>query len=392
MAFQPVEDVINCRMPQYRQDLDRFKNRSKAPKVVPPVAGSIIDLGDEEDITEPVTPNFLQNNVTIESVINLYNKGMLSMTLLSDEGGTFVGSRAMSRDSYINTLSAFNTLLSGDSFSKSTIKGGEALLVSRRLTFMMYMQPQIFDEFIKKCGNISDAGFMQRTLIIEANAADSDVSGDYLINVLDSFCEKQIPKNIYDDDAYREYKELVAKLLDMPLSLNEYGLLSPPTIEPSMEAKCAWFKFYVKQKRIIKDNIEFSVDAMNSFRERAPETASRLATLFQLAENHGRVDIEISGKNMENAIKIVEQSLETQFKIYDVQDSFFAMVDLLTNWYKKRDEAGKLTRMKLRQLSQSAPKQLRKKDLLVQILEYLQQEGIVTYDGLEYIYIGLPKV
>jgi hypothetical protein len=380
MTFRPIEQAIAAKMPQYKQDLARYRHRSRDKK-----SFSDIDFFEAE---EPITPNFLQNNVTIESIINLYGKGMLYMSILSDEGGTFVGSRAMSKDSYINTLSAFNTLISGDAFSKSTIKGGETLLIARRLTFMMYMQPQIFEEFIKRCGNISDAGFLQRTLVTTALPADSEVAESFIADVIDSFYENITPLMIYDNDEYRAYKILIESIMAIRSEIDDNCLLTPRVIEPSNEAKTIWFMFYVEQKKIIKEELALFDDDMNSFRERAPETASRIAALFQLANNYGRTDTPVSADNMRNAIEIVKLSLAAQFKTYGVRDAFFENVDKLTQWYNKRDAHALPTRMPLRKLIQLAPNSLRKRDILMPILEYLIKERVIEYDEIDYIYLG----
>ena len=386
MAFKPIEEAIALKIPEYTRALGRYKKLARKKL-------SSAELDEFEEPQEPVTPNFLQNNVTIESVIHLYGKGMHSMTLLSDEGGTFVGSRAMSKDSYISTLSSFNTLLSGDVFSKSTIKSGETLLAARRLTFMMYMQPQIFDEFLKKCGNISDAGFMQRTLIANASAAQSDVTEDFVTDMMDSFYNDELkPQSAYASYEYIEYCNLISALLDKPKETNVHGLLTPKIIEPSPQAKTYWLKFYVKQKRIIKELAAYSEDAeMSSFRERAPETVSRIATLFQLAENYGHTVQQITIENMANAISIVELALEEQFRVFDIQDEFFLNVDRLTKWYEGRAERKLLTRMPLRRLIQCAPKTLRKKETLVPVLEYLIKEGVIENDQFDYIYNGVKS-
>lgn len=107
---------------------------------------------------------------TFEGLTKLFATGQPSLGLFSDEGGQFLGGRAMNSDNRQKTLAALNDVWQGNPIRRTRSGDGHATLHGRRLAVHLMVQPTVARAFMADL-MAADTGFLPRFLMCEPPSA-----------------------------------------------------------------------------------------------------------------------------------------------------------------------------------------------------------------------------
>ena len=113
---------------------------------------------------EPTPPFLRIKEPTLEGIVNLLRKGVLSVGVFTSEGGQFLGGHGMTDDTRMRTMTGLSELWDGGTAQR--IRAAEITRISgRRVSVSLSVQPKIAATFL---GNEAarDQGFLARFLVM----------------------------------------------------------------------------------------------------------------------------------------------------------------------------------------------------------------------------------
>jgi hypothetical protein len=237
---------------------------------------------------EIVLPNLKYSDVNAQALANSLMKGRRSVALWSNEAGTVFGSGGMNRENATGFTSMLNSLWDGGRISQIRKSAQSVIVDGARVTSMLMIQPGVLEEVLSgNLRNAVDIGFWPRFLVCEPEST------------IGHRRYRAAPENT---PAMEQFNERIRELLDMSLSLDESGSLSPPAllfdeaVGPDMEFLSNLFE--VSQRR------GGSLEQVRGFASKGVEQACRLAALFHIFR-HGpefekhpicQADFEMGGR------------------------------------------------------------------------------------------------
>jgi hypothetical protein len=138
-ALLPAREWEREQWQRYREQLSRYRAAQRQAQR--------INLADPDSANglsfeaEPSTPRLITTDPTIEALIKGLCHDLPSMGLFCDEGGQFLGSSTMSRDSRLKAVTTLSSLWDG-----SPIDRARSWLVKaydRRLSLHLMLQPYL---------------------------------------------------------------------------------------------------------------------------------------------------------------------------------------------------------------------------------------------------------
>lgn len=237
---------------------------------------------------KPVRQKMLYNTVTAEVMYAGIGRWPL-MGILTNEGGTFFGSRAMSAETSMASLAFINALWDGEQITKDTKGNGEDFCANPRGTAHLMAQDGIFRTFLEANGGQSrEIGTVARALLCQ-------------------------PETTRGTRFYREdggtfgidtFNSRISELLRRPVYLDEKGVLTTTPMHLSPEAKAVWVEYYDNVERQIAPGGRYS--GIPDIAGKSPENAARLATVFAYTVGDGVV----SADTMRGACIVAEWYLD----------------------------------------------------------------------------------
>lgn len=357
--FEPIYEFIDQKRPAYDAAIKKYKLLIKK-------INSTINFKDdsfEEDAKipdEPVSPNFLMEDFTIESLSRAYHVGSNHLTIFSEEGGNVISSRAFSKNSINTTLSFFNKIMCGERSIVNTVKDGQRIIVNKRMTLLLLLQNAFFQKFIDNAAGQAAAGTFQRIFPIRAK------------NLRKKMADK-IKSNT--DFNYLEF-DFFSKCCEIPTPIDNNGILRPDLIIKTEAAQKIWFDYFAEQNDFCALNKD---DETVSYRLRNVETVSRYAALFQVGDNimkKERLNKAVSANNIKKALKFCRYGLQRQIVEFINKNSDLDKFGKVLRYIKK---AGKsVTRY---DLMRNLPRGCRSvKDVDTSLL-FLIEEGLIEKTG-----------
>jgi hypothetical protein len=290
-------------------------------------------------------------SINAEVLAVSFAEGWPSASLWSDEGGLVIGSHGMSDDNLMRFLGLLNRLWDGRPFERLRLTTKSALIIGRRFTTSLMMQPIVMSRLLTAGGGAArNMGFIARNLV----AWPSSTIG--------SRPYKEPPTTM---PAIEAFSDRLKAILDSPLSLDN-GALNLPRVQPSPAAKAEWVSFFDSIERELRQGGEFGEVA--DIGAKIAENAARLAAQFHIFEG-GDVPGEIGKADMECAIGAASwyladarRAIRLIQKPEDLSDA-----DLLRDWLIKRDTPTSLLRTILR-IGPAPLRQSKRRDAAVQVL------------------------
>jgi putative DNA primase/helicase len=275
---------------------DRIRQFAKELKPTQTLEAALRDL--EYEKPEPIrVPRLLRADITPEQLGYVLAKEWPSCGVVSAEAGLVFGSHGMGKDSVMRNLSLLNVLWDGGEFS-SDRRSTESFTVSgARFSMALQIQEATLREFFSKSGTLARGnGFLARFLLAWPQSTQG----------MRPFTEA--PTNWPNLGAFNQR---IASLLAMPAPLNQVGVLAPPLMTLSPEAKKAWVEYH--------DAVEIELSANGEFYDiqdvasKSADNAVRLAALFSKFEGEGSV---ISAQAFKSASVIAAWHLQESQRFF----------------------------------------------------------------------------
>lgn len=302
------------------------------------------------DNPRPTDPTSIFSDITIETLIKFYIKGIVkSASLSSDEAGQFFDGHTMKGDTAKSALGAL-TKLFDDGYCQrnraSSDDNGTAYDV--RLTFNLLGQRAVL------AGALNDPilrgqGFLPRFIL----AAPESIAGQRTHTV--EFRQKL--KNSHNDPRLTKFWNRCRDILkdELPVLLNDSGEVPYfPVMQLSSEAELLELEFYNECEILQGSGKQF--EFMQPFASRANELARRLGAVLAYFENKSEIDVEV----MQAACAIIRHSLSEWFRYSDIEVADESDSEKLLKYLLIRCKKGKTNRLQKTVAMKGAPLQIRK--------------------------------
>jgi len=275
---------------------DKIRKYAKESKPTQTLETSLREL-EHQKPEPPRVPRLLRTDITPEQLGYVLANEWPSCGVVSAEAGIVFGSHGMGKDSVMRNLSLLNVLWDGGEFS-SERRSTESFSVSgARFSMALQIQEETLREFFSKSGTLARGnGFLARFLLAWPQSTQG----------MRPFTEAPT-----DWPNLGAFNQRIASLLAMPAPLTEVGVLEPPLITLSPDAKQAWIKYH--------DAVEIELSANGEFYDiqdvaaKSADNAVRLAALFAKFEGEGSI---ISAQTFESASVIAAWHLQESQRFF----------------------------------------------------------------------------
>jgi putative DNA primase/helicase len=246
---------------------DKLRQLAKEGKPTANMESALRNL--EHDKPEPPrVPRLLYADATPEALAYSLAKQWPSGGVVSAEAGIVFGSHGMGKDSVMRNLAMLNQLWDGTSLTIDRRSSESFTVRGARLTVALQVQEPTLREFFTKSGTLArGTGFLARFLV--AWPASTQGSRPFT----------EAPPNW---PSLAMFNRRIAAILDQPVPLDDDGVLTPPMLSLTPEAKAAWVVFH--------DAIESELSSggelydVRDVASKSADNAVRLAGLFQIFE------------------------------------------------------------------------------------------------------------
>lgn len=243
-------------------------------------------VGDEP--RPPLDPSIVVSEPTIAGLEKTFQTARPALGLFSDEGGQMLGGHAMRDESRLHALTALNALWQGKPIKRTRAGDGNALLLGRRLSLHLMIQPAIAPKLLGDAEAIG-TGLVARLLV----AAPPSRPGERPF---------KMPSAASKAALVRFNARLADLLARWPHHPDDPQRLAPRQLEMTAAARDLWIVFHDACQERVRPGGAW--EAIRAWGEKAPEQAARLAgVLAVLADAKAEGVCSLS---MREAIRLVE--------------------------------------------------------------------------------------
>ncbi len=224
---------------------------------------------EKERPEPPRIPKLIREDATPEGLAKKLQKDWPSAGVVSNEAGIVFGAHGMSKESVMRNLALLNKLWDGGRYQSDRGDEERSLDVrGARLTMGLMIQEVTLRTFFDQSKGLArGSGFLARFII---SWPDSTMGSRFYTPPIEG------------SPALSKFNQRITELLNQPVPINENGILTPPILVLTTEAKSAWVTFHDAIEAQLCDGGE-----LHDIRDVASKTADnavRLAALFQLFE------------------------------------------------------------------------------------------------------------
>jgi hypothetical protein len=379
-ALKPHVDYQEELRIKYKEELKGYLREAEAyrrakdevirkPKGFDEKLRALKKLGDEP--VPPLLPFVISEEPTYEGLVKSLELGQASQGLFSDEGGRFIGGHGMNSDNALKTASGLSGLWDGKSISRVRAGDGSSLLVGRRLSLHLMVQPNIAQMMLSN-NMLIEQGLLSRCLCVFPKSTVGT--------------RRYKPIDLTESQAMRAFREKISEILHTPYKTGKAkNELEPNQVELDAEAKQIWQMFHDKvEDQLSKYGILSSIKGLGN---KAPEHALRLATVlagFDAPEisNFSR----ISSGYIRNSTILTQYYLNEALRLFNsgIADPNLIEANKLLEWL--RDKKKKI--VSLPEIYQFGPNSIRDSKKARQLIKILVEHGYalpltggVDFDG-----------
>lgn len=344
---------------QYDIDEAAFKEAATRAKKAKDAADAIRGLGSPPKA--PPVPIILATEGTIEGLQKLFIEARPSMGLFSDEGGVWLGGYGMNDDNRLKTAAALSEFWDGKPIKRVRAGDGLTLLVGRRLSFHMMIQPEIAAKLLGN-GELRGQGLLSRLLV----AAPKSLAGTRFHRALQANTEADLD----------QYNQRVYRIMSRPLPMDpETSELTPRVIEMTDDAKDMWWSFADYVEARIGPGMEW--DAIRGVCGKLPEQAARIATVLAVFQR-GREDVEkLTAADLAAGVELAQFYAIEALRLLDAEgmDPTTKMANELRQWLVEKWGEPLIS---LRHICQRGPRNIRSADKVREMMRILEGARYVT--------------
>lgn len=330
------------------------KNKGEA------LADALRDVGGEP--VPPPMPIILATEGTIEGLQKLFAESRPSMGLFSDEGGVWLGGYGMNDDNRLKTAAALSEFWDGKPIKRVRAGEGLTVLLGRRLSFHMMVQPEIARRLLGD-GELRGQGLLSRLLV----TAPKSLAGT-------RFFRPVQPQSEVDLEAFnRRVYRIMSSALPMDEETRE---LKPVPVPMTSQAAAMWWAFCDHVERKIGPGGEW--DSIRGVIGKLPEQAARLATVIAVFER-GRDDVpELTAGDLAKGVTLAEFYALEALRLLDAEgmDPKMRVAEDLREWLVGDGWGEEL--IGLRFICQRGPRTVRAADKAREAMAILERNGHVA--------------
>lgn len=323
-ALAGVREVEAELWRRYREDKASVENEvaafkaavTKAKASKGDVKEALDGLGPEPQL--PPMPIILATEGTIEGLQKLFIESRPSMGLFSDEGGVWLGGYGMNDDNRLKTAAALSEFWDGKPIKRVRAGEGLTLLLGRRLSFHMMVQPEIAQKLLGD-GELRGQGLLSRLLV----TAPKSLAGTRFYRPLQPESEENL----------KAFTMRVYSIMSRPLPMDpETRELKPRPVKMAPNAAAMWWAFCDHVERKIGPGGEW--DAIRGVIGKLPEQAARLATVIAVFEQGREAVQELSAADLAKGIQLAEFYAAEALRLLDAGgvDEATRQADILRDW------------------------------------------------------------
>lgn len=220
----------------------------------------------------PRVPKLIREDATPEGLAKKLQKDWPSAGVVSNEAGIVFGAHGMGSESVMRNLALLNKLWDGGRYQSDRSDDERSRDVrGARLTMGLMIQESTLRAFFDQSKGLArGTGFLARFLIAWP---ESTMGGRFYT------------APVSGSPALFEYSRRITALLNQPVPIDKDGILVPPTVPLSDDAKAAWIEFHDSiEKELSVGGELYDVKDVAS---KSADNAVRLAALFQHFDGGG---------------------------------------------------------------------------------------------------------
>lgn len=322
------------------------------------VKAALAELGQEPQL--PPMPIILATEGTIEGLQKLFVESRPSMGLFSDEGGVWLGGYGMNDDNRLKTAAALSEFWDGKPIKRVRAGEGLTLIMGRRLSFHMMVQPEIAQKLLGD-GELRGQGLLSRLLV----TAPTSLAGKRFYR----------PLQPESEDNLKAFSDHVYKIMSRPLPMEpDTRELRPAVVEMEDRAAAMWWAFADHVEAKIGPGGEW--DAIRGVIGKLPEQAARLATVVAVFEKGPSCD-RLSAADLAKGIELAEFYALEALRLLDAGgiDEGTRLADMLRDWLVNGWGEALIG---LRHICQRGPRAVRSSDKARAAMDKLERNHHVT--------------
>lgn len=254
------------------------------------------DIGLEP--REPLPPMITCPEPTYEGMCKLYEAGLPSLGIYSDEGGQFLGGHGMKEDNRLRSITGISDMWGGKHIKRVRSGDGAKVIANRRLSVNLMMQHEVAQLMLSD-PLLKDQGILSRFLTVAPESA----AGKRLKDGFDPA----------DEDSVKAFAQHVLRILRVPhpLSAGGNGELAPRTIRLNPQAKARLLEFAKENELQLGEDGHYN--PIKAFGNKMMEHATRLAAIKTLfADLNAEV---VALHEVEEAIGLVKYYAEELLRL-----------------------------------------------------------------------------
>ena len=313
-------------------------------------------LGDEP--ISPLSPFIISEEPTYEGLVKSLEQGRASQGLFSDEGGRFIGGHGMNNDNALKTAAGLSGLWDGKPISRVRSGDGSSLLVGRRLSLHLMVQPNIAKMMLSN-SMLIEQGLLSRCLSVYPKSTAGT--------------RKYKTTDLTTSQAMSAYYDKISEILHTSYNTsNAKNELEPNQVELDSEAKQIWQMFHDK----VEDQLsEYgTLSSIKGLGNKSPEHALRLATVlagFDASQisNFSR----ISSGYIRNSTILTRFYLNEALRLFNsgISDPVLQGANKLLDWLRIKQK----TIVTLREIYQCGPNSIRDVKTARKLMKLLVEHG-----------------
>lgn len=333
-------------------------NVTKAKSSKGSVKDALSDLGNEP--VAPPMPIILATEGTIEGLHKLFVESRPSMGLFSDEGGVWLGGYGMNDDNRLKTAAALSEFWDGKPIKRVRAGEGLTVLLGRRLSFHMMVQPEIAGKLLGD-GELRGQGLLSRLLV----TAPKSLAGTRFY--------RPVLQKSHDD--LQSFTSRVYSIMTRDLPMDpETRELRPASIEMHPNAAAMWWAFADHVEKKIGKGGEW--DSIRGVVGKLPEQAARLATVIAVFERGRDAVPELQPEDLAAGIELAQFYAGEALRLFDVDsDPKMIKADALKDWLV---DGWGVPMVGMRHICQTGPRSLRTAAKAREAMELLEKNGHVA--------------
>jgi putative DNA primase/helicase len=219
----------------------------------------------------PMVPRLIYSDITPEELGYQLAKRYPSAAITASEGGVVLGGHGMSGDMAMRNMARLNDLWSGQEIQSDRRTVESWRTRNARLTLSLQVQESTLRAFFDKTGGLArGTGFLSRFLV----AWPQSTQGTRFYKEPPAHWPK-----------LAIYHQRIERILNVPLAIDDEGVLHPSALPLTAEAKAAWVAFHDEVEARLAVGGDYA--DIRDVASKCADNAARLAALFHVFEHGG---------------------------------------------------------------------------------------------------------